>query len=102
MSSRVKLIVAKHLPILFGNEHGAEDLAVVLAVVDYRRPNLSRQPSLDYLSFLAGMQPGAFKQRLDALEKRGLISVGGNTEELKIGLDGLLREILEQTKQTTS
>jgi len=61
------------LPAVFTGPNVAEDLAVVLAVVDYKRPNLSRLPSLGYLAFLAGMEPEEFQTRLVDLEKRELI-----------------------------
>lgn len=80
---------------VFAGQTVAEDLAVVLSVVDFKRPNLSRLPSLDYLAFVAGLSPENFQSRLDDLEKRGLVSVNGNEEEMDIQLTGLL-ELVEQ------
>ena len=40
---------------MFGGPDGIDQLRVLLAVIDYRRPDLVRPPSLEYLSFNAGM-----------------------------------------------
>lgn len=84
---------------IFRGDEGIQDLQVVLAIVDYRRPNLTRQPSLDYLAFLADMAPAEFRQRLDALQARGLLTVGGDEDELEIEISGLLGEIEKSTAQ---
>ncbi len=84
---------------IFRGDEGIQDLQVVLAIVDYRRPNLTRQPSLDYLAFLADMTPAAFRQRLDSLRARGLLTVDGEEDELNIEISGLLGEIEKLTAQ---
>lgn len=84
---------------IFRGDEGIQDLQVVLAIVDYRRPNLTRQPSLDYLAFLADITPAAFRQRLDSLQARGLLTVDGEEDELKIEISGLLGKIEKLTAQ---
>ncbi len=61
-----------------------EELAVVLAIVDFRRPNVTRLPSLSYLAFVAGLDEPEFKEALTRLQQKGLIRVQGTLE----GLDG--------------
>lgn len=86
------------LPTVFTGPKVAEDLAVILAIVDYKRPNLSRLPSLEYLAFIAGMQPKNFQERLVDLEKRKLITVAGDEDEMRIDLMGVLSAIEKNTE----
>lgn len=82
---------------LFEGEHAIEDLAVILAIVDYRRPSLIRFPSIEYLSFLAGLSPEVFRERLAELQDRRLITVHGSEGELIVEIDGLMKRIEELT-----
>lgn len=86
---------------LSGVFQDVRDLQVVMAIVDYRRPNLSRPPSVDYLAFNAGMPVDKFKERLNAMKERGWLLVGGVDEAIQISLDGLLAEIERQTPDDT-
>ena len=74
-----------------------EELAVVLAIVDFRRPNVTRLPSLSYLAFVAGLDEPEFKEALTRLQQKGLIRVQGTLEGLDVRLDGLLDEILARS-----
>jgi hypothetical protein len=69
------------------------DLQVVLAVVDYARPNLTRPPSYEYLAFIAGMDVITFKERIRDLERRGWITTSGPDEAVSIKIDGILKYI---------
>jgi hypothetical protein len=53
-----------------------ERLALVLAIADYRRPNLSRGPSRDFLAFLSGLSVDRVTELLEELSGDGLISYG--------------------------
>jgi hypothetical protein len=41
------------LPKIFTGKDAIEKLAVILAIVDFQRDELSRDPSLEYLAFIA-------------------------------------------------
>jgi hypothetical protein len=77
------------------------DLEVVLAIVDYSRPNLTRPPSYAYLAFNAGITAEEFKDRVRLLEERGLVSASGQDEAVTIRIDGLLDQILRRTDDET-
>jgi len=81
------------LPVLFSGPQALEELAVVLAIVDYRRPNVSRPPSVDYLAFIAGIEKLVFRQVLDRLVEKNWLLVRGEDEYLEIELTGLLDAI---------
>ena len=85
------------LHLLFTNSDAIKDLAVILAIADFKRPNLSRMPSIEYLSFLAGLDVEEFKTVLTRLEKKGYICVTPDGEGVDVSLDGLLKEIENQT-----
>src|SRR5580700_9159021 len=70
-----KLIRA--LPVIFNGPDAIEKLAVVLAIVDYRRPDLSRGPSLEFLAFTAGMEVDVFRRHLKQLEEQKTLTVSG-------------------------
>jgi hypothetical protein len=74
------------------------DLQVILAIVDYSRPNLSRPPSYDYLAFNAGMTVPEFKQRVQHLVQRGWLTVSGSDEAVRITMENLIREIERLTE----
>ena len=90
---RLLLVVSQ----VFSGDHAIEDLAVVLAIADYLRPDLIRWPSTDFLAFTAGLSKGTFMDRLRALEERGLVETEGPDNELTVSLDGLLRQIVGLT-----
>lgn len=83
---------------IFGAGATIEHLQVVLAVVDYNRPNLLHPPSLGYLAFTAGLEEGVFRQRLKELESAGLVEVqdyGGDV--LMVTIKGLLGQVVNLT-----
>jgi hypothetical protein len=85
------------LPIIFKGEHAMEDLAVVLAIVDYLRPGLSRGPSVDFLAFTAGLPRDVFVERARSLEERGLITRDGSDDAVEFSVKGLEEEIVRHT-----
>ena len=68
-----------------------ELLQVVLAVVDFDRPNLRQAPSVGYLAFLAGMTEERFMMRLTELQKRNLLEFQGSPSDMTVFL-GKLKE----------
>jgi len=86
------------IPRLFGYPEGAKDLAAVLAIVDFKRPNLTRLPSKAFLAFLAGLEEAEFSAALDRLQKKGYARVSGDTDGLNVALDGLLNAIELEAK----
>ncbi len=89
------------LATLFSGSAALEQLAVILAIADYRRPRPYRSPSLARLAFTADMEEEAFLKHLLALQKRGWLKAGGTPDALEIELDGLLAEIVKTSSTST-
>ena len=80
----------RSLSTLFPGE-SSEELAVLLSIIDYKRPNLSRQPSLSYLSYIAGLSENFFREALQRLQAKGFIQIeSSDEEELEISTKGIL------------
>lgn len=79
---------------IFKGKDAIERLMVVLAIADYRRPNLTRGPSREFLAFVSDLSLERLNAMLDGLSKDGLISVTDvGTDELEVGLEGLLARV---------
>lgn len=87
------------LPRIFKGDGAVIELTAVLAIVDFRRPNLTRRPSVEFLSFLAGLKVLEFEAALAALQAKGYITVTRENEELTISLKGLLDRLEEEAKE---
>ena len=72
---------------VFPEHFGFDHLKSLLAIVDYKRANLTRDASLDYLAFIAGQSPELFQKCVDDLVGEKLITYTGDPE------DGLYFEI---------
>ncbi|MGH7788139.1 MAG: hypothetical protein ACRERC_14800 [Candidatus Binatia bacterium] len=83
------------LPKLFPDNPEIEELAALLSIVDFKRPNLSRDPSVDFLAFIAGMEPPQFAQALKRLQQKGLVRVEGNRQGVKVDLEPFYEKIRE-------
>src|ERR1035441_8078925 len=83
---------------IFADGNCAKELAVVLAIADFKRPNLTRPPSLAYLSFLAGCDEGEFDATLRQLESKGYAHAVRTAEGVEVSLQGLLDAIQRQTE----
>jgi len=66
------------------------ELVAVLAIVDFRRPQLARKPSLDHLARLAGLTDGRFRSCLRSLKERKLVEWSGTEEAMDFDLSGLI------------
>jgi hypothetical protein len=82
---------------IFRGEHGVQNLAVVLAIADYRRDVQVRDPSIGYLAFTAGLTADDFKERLADLQQQQLLDVSGSDEALRVEIRGLLKAILKES-----
>jgi hypothetical protein len=60
---------------IFADSEEVDQLAAILAVVDYRRPNLLRSPSVDFLAFTAGIPIKRFNEVLSDLKKKRWIKI---------------------------
>jgi hypothetical protein len=87
----------RNLTRLFDGAHAMEDLAVILALVDYRRRNLSRDPSVQYVSFMSGLTRKEVDDTLKRLKKRKWVTVGRPAEDggIAVGLTGFTTAIQE-------
>lgn len=72
-----------------------ELLQVVLAIIDYSRPNLRNLPSAAYLAHLAGVSPEQFMKHLSFLVLHRLANQGGGPDQLIIDLDPLKNRVAE-------
>ena len=85
------------LNVLFPEPRAIDQLRVVLAVADFRRPKQSREPSLQYLAFIAGMSEQEFRSALSALSDRGIVELSGSDDGLRVSLEPLLEKIMRET-----
>ena len=92
-----KLLRAIHR--IFPDDDSMKELAVILAVVDFKRPKVSRSPSLEYLAFLAGLEENEFKAALSRLEQKKYARVSDDSKGLEISLADLLKKIELETKE---
>ena len=81
---------------IFADTDSIKELAVILAIVDFKRPNLTRLPSLEYLAFLAGLEEEEFEKILLRLEAKGFIQKSGNRDGMQISLNGFF-DVIEKT-----
>lgn len=81
--------------------HGLDLLAVILSLVDFKRPGGDRLPSLGYLAFTAGLEPEVFRSLLTELVSLGLIEVRGGDQGLDVTMFGLSRAILQHSSDVS-
>ena len=81
---------------LWPGDRSIQQLAVILAIADYRRPGI-RPPSAGLLAFEAGLSLEVFDERLKELADVGLLEVGGNRDELAVSLKPLVDSVTEHT-----
>jgi hypothetical protein len=87
---------------IFPPAESIEELQVILAFVDYLRPELSRGPSLDFLAFTAGLEMERFLKVLHVLEERGWVKVTGSSQAIDLSqesLDGFMCKIAEKSEE---
>src|SRR5947207_2467689 len=65
------------LPSIFHGELGMAHLALVLAIIDYKRPNATRQPSVEFLAFTSGLSVDLVRKCLEDLRAAGLARYEG-------------------------
>jgi hypothetical protein len=91
------------MPQIFLGGDAVERLALVMAIADYRRPNLTRGPSRDFLAFLSGLSCARVTELLEDLRNGGLIAYSlKGPDELDIDLKGLLARIADFTQEDSS
>lgn len=78
---------------LFTGENAQKQLAVILAIADFKRPNLTRPPSAEYLAHVSGLEQHEFDAALIELEHKNYIHIERTPEGLNISLMGLLSAI---------
>lgn len=84
---------------LLPNKNGLELLTVILAVVDYKRPNLNRLPSVEYLAHIAGMSVERFDRVLDELAKKRWITKKGSEDAIEIDIEPFEKHVLKMTNE---
>jgi len=62
------------MTILFKGDEGMDELATLLAAADYKRPNSSRPPTLDFLANTSGLSKAKLEEALERLDRRGYIT----------------------------
>lgn len=82
--------ILRVLRLLFEGVEEIEEIAVLLAVIDYKRPNQMRQPTMATLAYNAGLPLGDFKDALSRLKHRGWVAIDfePKNETVEIGVKG--------------
>ena len=70
-----------------------EELVLLLAVIDFKRPSMSRDPSIEYLAFTTGFSVDETNLVLSRLAEKGLVTVTAGDQGLEIKTDGFFTEI---------
>ena len=83
---------------VFDSSDSVKEIAALLAVIDFKRPNLTRNPSLHYLAFLAGLAESDFDAALQRLRTKRYVEIQGGPEELHVSVTGLLAAIEANAK----
>lgn len=84
---------------LYPDDDDMKELAALLAIVDFKRPNASRLPSKEYLSYLAGLSNEEFDAALARLESKGHVSIEGDPDGLQVSHEGFLKAIEEMLQE---
>ena len=87
---------------LFQGPTAIELLVTVLSVVDFKRPDASRLPSLGALAYTAGLPVEVFRERLNQLVSLGYAEVRGGDEAIDVTLFGLVRALLARTSELSA
>jgi hypothetical protein len=87
---------------LFKGPTAIELLVTVLSVVDFKRPDASRLPSLGALAYTAGLPVEVFRDRLNQLVLLGYAEVRGGDEAIDVTLYGLVRALLAQSNELSA
>lgn len=74
-------------------------MQVMMAVVDYQRPNLMHPPSYKFLAFTAGMEEADFIKQAASMQERGLIKIDGIEEAINISIIPACKKIVELTDE---
>ena len=91
--------LARTLSRIFPDTDAMKELSALLAVADFKRPNLTRDPSVAFLAFLAGLSEEEFRAALGRLENKGLVRTEGDSESLRVSLQGLLDAVDKQSSE---
>ena len=87
--------VMRTLAKLFPHSKEVKMLAALLSIVDFTRANQSRYPSLDFLSFIAGLPEAEFREVFHELASQGFIAIGSGSsdEAVKVSLEPLYMRV---------
>lgn len=91
-------MLLRALPQLFQDSADVEELAVVLALADYRRRNMRSLPTIEYLAFIAGMPQEIYRAALDRLKAKKWVEEAAASEHvdgINATSDGLARAALD-------
>jgi hypothetical protein len=82
---------------VFKGDLRMSELAALLAIVDYQRPQVTRKPSLNHLASAAGLSDSRFRRCLQTLESRGLLEWSGTENGMEFNYEGLRRRVMKLT-----
>ena len=83
---------------VFGGPHAIDEFRVIMAIVDYIRPDLYRWPSYEYLAFVAGMSKHKFTERLKAMQERQWLEVDdSDVRQVRISIAPFVRVVEQLT-----
>lgn len=78
---------------IFVWEEGFTDMLLLLAIVDFQRPHLTRNPSMEYLGFLSGLTVDEVNDSLDRMQNKGLITWEDDGKGVVVSMDGLFYKV---------
>ena len=77
-----------------------EELALLLAIIDFKRPSMTRDPSIEFLAFTIGFSVDETKRILSRLVDKGLVTEATGDRGLKIDTGGFFTKIASLTLST--
>ena len=84
-----------------GGKKPLTDLRLILAIVDFARPDSDALPTIGILSSISGLDQEVVGERLKDLKTRGLINYFHKDGGLRIEIGGLTSEVLRLTGDET-
>lgn len=91
--------VIRALSQLYPNDTSIEELLVILAAADFRRPNLKQRPSVDFLAFTAGLSSERFAAALGRLIGKGWVENSGDDDALELSHEKLFSLVRERARE---
>ena len=83
---------------VFSGPTGIERFQALMAVVDYRRPVLDHQPSIEFLACTAGLPVEKFRSAMNEMEQLRFVKIKGTDAAYEVTIDGILKALENKTE----